>query len=289
MKIKRFIHIVASVAALSTLSSCLQNEVTVHLKSNGSGTVVEETILGAQMSAMLGGMGGMMSPDGQAAKNPIDEMASKEKAKEKAAEMGEGVTVQKIEKIDKDGKKGVRVTYAFEDINKLKLSLNSGAKAMEGMGDDMPGKKAEKVEKDEGDPVRFKYEDGTLTILVPHADKDAAAKAKKPEGAPAAADVAKEMKKDPQAEAMMKAVFADMKMAVRVVVEPGIKKSDATYVDDKTITLMEMNFGEIMQDEKGMKKLDELEGKSPEEVAELLKGIKGVKIETKEKIEVKMK
>jgi len=288
MKIKRLIHVAASLAALFTLPGCLQNEVTVHVQSDGSGTVVEETVLGAQMSAMLGGMGGMMGPDGQAAKNPVDEMASKEKAKEKAAEMGEGVTVEKIEKIDEDGRKGVRITYAFKDINKLKLSLNSGAKAMEGMGDNMPGKEAAKDEKGEGDPVRFKLDGGKLTILMPQPDE--AAKAKKPEGADEAAKkVGEEMKRDPQAEAMMKAVFAEMKMAVRVVVEPGIKKTDATYVDGKTITLMEMNFGEIMQNEKGMAVLDKLQGKSPEEVAELLKGMKGVKLVTQEKIKVKMK
>jgi hypothetical protein len=290
MKIKGLIRLVASVAALFTLSGCFQSETTVHVKADGSGTVVEETMLGAQASAMLGGMGGMMpAPDGKPAKNPLDEMFSEEKAKKKASEMGEGVTFVKLENLDKDGKKGARITYAFEDINKLKLGLDSGSDTMEGMGDGMPGNEADKGKKAEkkGDPVRFKFKNGKLTILMPKPDEEA--KLEKPEGAPDATDLTDEMNKDPQAEAMAKAMFADMKMSVRVVVESGIKKTDATHVDGNTITLMEMNFGEIMQNEKGMKVLDQLEGKNPEEIAELLKGVEGVKIETKEKIKVQMK
>ena len=88
---------------------------------------------------------------------------------------------------------------------------------------------------------------------------------------------------------MAKAMFADMKMAVRLVIEPGIKKCDATHVEGNTITLMEMNFGELMKDPKGMKLLDQMEGKKPEEVAKLVEGIAGVKFETKEKITVEMK
>ena len=284
MKIKQLLQVGASIAALLTLSGCFQSETTVHVKSDGSGTVVEETVLGAQMSAMLGGMGGMMQdPNGKPAKNPLEEMSSKKKAEEKAALMGEGVTVQKIEKLDKDGKKGVRITYAFKDINKLKISTDLGPDAMKEMGDKKPGGQAAKDKEEvKGEPIRFKFEDGALTILMPKPDEAS----EKPEDADKPVG---DLPDNPEADAMAKAMFADMKMSLKVVVEPGIKKTNATHVDGNTITLMEMKFGELIQDKEGWKKFQKAQGKKPDEIGEALKDVKGVKFETKEKVEVDMK
>ena len=52
---------------------------------------------------------------------------------------------------------------------------------------------------------------------------------------------------------------------------------------------LEMKFGELMQDEKGMKLLEQMEGKSPQEVADLVGDIKGVKFETKKQFTVEVK
>lgn len=284
---KRIAFLVASIGAMLALNSCLQNEMTITVKADGSGTVVEETVFGAQMSAMMGGLGGLGGEAGAPKEDPLAEMFSEDKAKEKAAKMGEGVTVAKVEKIDKDGKKGGRVTYAFKDINKLKIGLSSGMDALDSMGDAGPGAGAEddaEEAEDAEDPVQFKMEGKKLTVMLPQPDKDAKA--------PAVEIPEKEEEKSPedaQAEAMAKAMFADMKMSVKLVIDPAIAKTDATHVEGNTITLMEMNFGELMKDDKGMKLLDQMEGKSPQEVAKLVEGIKGVKFETKEKITVDVK
>ena len=282
---KKFVLLLASVGAMLSLNSCLQNEMTITVKADGSGTVVEETVFGAQMSAMMGGLGGLGGEAGAPQENPLDEMFSKDKAKEKAAKMGEGVTVAKVEKIDKDGKKGGRVTYAFKDINKLKLGLGSGMDALDSMGPPGADGEGEEGEKEEiEDPVQFKLEGKKLTVILPQPDKDAKA--------PDVEIPEKEEEKSPedaQAEAMAKAMFADMKISVKLVIEPGIEKCDASHVDGNTITLMEMNFGELMKNEKGMKLLDQMEDKSPQEVAKLVEGIDGVSFESKEKITVDMK
>lgn len=71
-------------AALA-LPSCLQNETTVTLNKDGSGTVVEETFLGAKMLEMMTQFAQPGAPD------PVAEMFSEDKAKAKIAKMGEGV------------------------------------------------------------------------------------------------------------------------------------------------------------------------------------------------------
>lgn len=295
MKTSRLLLI--PVAAVLALSGCLQNETTIRVKADGSGTIVEETLLGAQMMAMLsgfGGLGGDQDKD-KPAKDPLDEMFGADKAKEKAAKMGEGVTLDKVEKIEKDGKKGARTTYKFADINKVTIrpdeatgGMDEGAGAAPADPAADPAAPPAAEAKKKGDPIKFQMADGKLTITMPKPDagKKDKAEGDKPEGEkPAEGDAAEKA----QAEMMMKTMLADMKIAIRVVAEPGIASTDATHVDGDTVTLMEMNFGEIVANPEAMKKMEKLEGKSPDEVAAALKDIKGVKMETKEKISIKMK
>ncbi len=287
----RSLAVLAASTALA-LSSCLEHEATVTIKADGSGTMVEETVLGAEATAMFGQMaqmGGAAAFGGSApaapAADPFDAMFGEEAAKKKAAKMGEGVSISKIEKIDRDGRRGARVTYAFQDINKLQLKLDSGTESVAGAGGGggpigpssteegaVPGRPESK-------PVRFRFAGGKLTILSP-----------KPDPAPAEASPAAEVPGDAaargQAAEMAKAMLGDMKMAIRIVVEPGIRKTNASHVDGNRITLMEMDFGKLLDDPKGMAAFEKLQGAKPENASALLKGIAGVRMETEEEVVV---
>jgi len=296
MKTLRLFLLPAAIAF--ALSGCLQNETTVRVKPDGSGTIVEETFLGAQMMAMLssldslGGLGGLDGAPAKPAKDPLDEMFSQDKAKAKAAKLGEGITVEKIEKIEKDGKKGARTTYKFADINKLRLRAEDATGGLnEGKGGAPPAATAAEdpapeTTKKKGDPFRFQMADGKLTITMPKPDttkKDAAKD--KPAGEKPKEDAAEKA----QSELMMKTMLADMKIAIRVVAESGIASTDASHVEGNSVTLLEMNFAELIANPDAMKTLEKLEGKSPDEIAAAFKGVKGVKLETKDKITIKMK
>ena len=54
---KRILLPFVSLLTALALPSCLQQATTIHLNKDGSGTIVEETTFGAQMAAMLGGIG----------------------------------------------------------------------------------------------------------------------------------------------------------------------------------------------------------------------------------------
>jgi hypothetical protein len=259
--------------AALTLPSCLQQATTIHLNKDGSGTLVEETTFGAQMMAMLGQFAGL---GGDKAKDPLKELASKEKAATRAAALGEGVTVEKIEAIEVKGNKGARATYRFADINKLNLSMSGGLQ--EAMPK-MPGAPEAKQPKEK--PTVFKYAAGVLTITSPDNDKPEAAAAKKPEGAPELGD-------EPQ-QAMMKEMMGDMRISLKVVIEPGIASTDATNVDGNTVTLMEMDMGKMLDNPEAFKKLQNADQKNPAKAMAALKDIKGVKMEVKKEISIKVK
>lgn len=267
----RILSFVTAACALF-LASCLQHEMTITLNKDGSGTLVEETVMGGEMLAMLEEMAAGFGGGQDAGGGPLDDLLSEDKAKKRAGELGEGVTFAKIEPIDANGGKGARVTYNFEDINKLRPDLGSGMNNMPGADEDDQDTKE--------NPLVFQYEGGKLTLTMPKPEKD--------EAADAVQDV--EMPDDPQATAMMKQVFRDMKMSMKLVIAPGIAETNATHRDGDTITLMEMDFGKIVENPDGLKKLAATQNEEdPARIMESLKDIDGMKIETEPELTVTLK
>ncbi|MCX6878890.1 MAG: hypothetical protein NTW21_34530 [Verrucomicrobia bacterium] len=272
---KRIVLPFVSVLAALALPSCLQQATTIHLNKDGSGTLVEETTFGAQMTAMLEQMAGL---GGAQAKDPVKELISKDKAAARAAKLGAGVTVEKAEAIETNGNKGGRVTYHFTDINTLNLALSGGLQ--EAMPK-MPG--APEADQPKEKPTTFKYAGGLLTITTPEPKKpDPAAAGKATEGA--TPELGGE-----QMEGMMKQMLGDMKISFKVVIEPGIAETNATNVAGNTVTLMEMDMGKVMENPEALKALKGVDQTNPEKAMEALKGVKGVKVEPKPEITIKVK
>lgn len=277
--------LLAATSALIALAlpGCLQNETTIHLNKDGSGTVVEETLLGAQMLAMIDQMAAGFGGGGGAEKpkdDPIKQMLSEDKAKKRAAEMGDGVTFVKAEPLEKNGAKGARTTYAFKDISKLKVSTGDGMNTMPKMGPmgDAPEPAAKKKQ-----PIGFAFANGKLTIKMPEPEKPAAAEAPAAEGQP------KPDMNNPEAQAMMKQMMGDMKMSLKIVCDSGIAETTASNKEGNTITLFEMDMGKLMENPETFKKLGEVDQKDPTAAMEAMKNLKGVKIETKKEVTVTLK
>lgn len=259
----------AALLALFT-SSCLEHTSTIRLNKDGSGTITEETVFSAEASAMMAAQGGA-GPD----------FADAKKADAAAAKMGAGVTVEKVEKIDKDGRIGGRVVYQFKDINTVKYAFGD---SMSDAGKDMgpPGAPGDAPDgpgdKPEAPPMTFKYEGGVLTMVNPEA------KAKGDAEKPAELE-----EPDPQSLAMMQGIFKDMKMSLKVEITGGIAETNATHVDGNTITLAEIAFGKLLANPEHLKKLNAMQDSGPAEIAAAFKDVEGLKIETKDTVTAKVK
>jgi hypothetical protein len=206
---------------------------------------------------------------------------AKAKADAAAAKMGAGVTVEKVEKIDKDGRIGGRVVYQFKDINTVKYAFGD---SMSDAGKDMgpPGAPGDAPDgpgdKPEAPPMTFKYEGGVLTMNNP--DAKAKGDAEKP---------AELEEPDPQSLAMMQGIFKDMKMSLKVEITGGIAETNATHVDGNTITLAEIAFGKLLANPEHLKKLNAMQDSGPAEIAAAFKDVEGLKIETKDTVTAKVK
>lgn len=283
----------SAIRAISTsflaliLSSCLEIHETVSLKKDGSGTIVEETTLGAQLSAMMqmaALQGGGAMPD----------MFGEDAAKKRAEKFGKGVKVAKVEKINEEGRTGSKVTYQFADINTVSLDMSDGAASLNEMSPMAAGAADEGVGGVK--PITFTYKDGLLTISIPQPRKEALDAAKeKAKDAAAKTDLApKENENQPggeaeQMQAMAMQMMKDMKMSAKLVVESGIAETNATHHAGDTITLMQMDMSKLIANPEVMKQLQGLDIKNPEELEKKLKMIDGVKGEEKETVTVKVK
>jgi hypothetical protein len=175
------------------------------------------------------------------------------------------------------------VTYQFKDINTLIISPEDSMKRVSSLS---PMGEAQVAAAPKSDPLKFGYANGKLTIKMPEpkANPDAADIPAGEDGADGMPDM-----ENPQAQEMMKQMFADMKMSLRLVVEPGIAETNASHRDDKTITLMEINMGKLMENADNLKKLGKVDQKNPTAAMEALRHIPGVKFETQKEVTVAVK
>lgn len=267
---KNTLRLLLTVLAALVLPSCFQSATTLRLNPDGSGTLTEETTLGAQALAMIAQMAAL----GGGGPDPLADMASEEKAKQRLASLGEGVTLEKVEPIPG---KGGRVVYRFADINKLKLDTNG---AMTAAMPQMPGVPQAAAAADKVEPVTFQFADGVLTIKQPFPEKG--------EEVEVTDEDLAELE-NPEMQAMMAGMMGDMRISVKVIVDSGIAETNATYVDGNTVTLMEMEMGKLMKDPENLKKLSKIDQQNPAAAMEALKEIEGVKAEPKQEITIKVK
>jgi tetratricopeptide (TPR) repeat protein len=87
---------------------------------------------------------------------------------------------------------------------------------------------------------------------------------------------------DPQMASMakeMKDMFKDMKVNIALEVEGNITSTNATHREGSKITLMEVDFGKLLENEEALKKINQLEPRNADEARKLLKDVPGIKVE----------
>lgn len=250
------------VVASATLVGCINSATLITVKPDGSGTVEQTTLV--NIGGMKAMMPGMTQP-GQAG-NPVNEADLKRAAER----MGKGVRLVSAEPAKSGTFEGVKAVFAFDDINQVQVSQDpsmSGSTTGAFLSEPPP------VE----NPVKFSLTrgSGTSVLTVQFQDKAAGntAKPDMPQGGP---DMT-----DPTVLNMVKTMFEGFKIGIDLQVVGSIVKTNAEYVNGSRLTLLEMDLGQLFQDQE---KLKALQGKvgpgaSLTEVKPYLKDIKGIKID----------
>ena len=257
---------------------CIQSSTVIKVEPDGSGTVEETMMMNKEVLQQMKAMMAFGQQEGQDA-SELD-FFKEDELKAKASEMGEGVTYVSSEKLSTDTKEGVKAVYSFKDITKLRFnpspedSMPSGP---EGMG--MP---KNEPDKDEGF-YTFQFSKGNPSNLVIVAPKKESSPDETPNEMPEDMD---EDISDMKLE-MMKGMFKDMKVTFAVEVDGKIMDTNATYRDGSKVTLMEMDFSQLVSNIDKFKEFAKKQPESISDVQEIMKDIEGIKVEMNEKVEIK--
>jgi len=293
------------VISLIALTGCMQVDTLIKVKPDGSG-VIEETFLmnkafvqqmrtmmeemAKQMEQQMAEQADQQMPEGKKEDTPQKEKEPQKKPesfnifnekelKERASDLGEGVTYMSGSKIVTDDYEGYKVIYAFNDIQKIKINQNPGEKVPSGPQPESPDSKTKE------EYITFIYTKGKpseLLIKLP-AEKPKEKSEDVPEDQTAAPT------DDQQAEAMMaqmKGIFEGMKIAVAVEVEGEIIETNATHREGSRVTLMELDFGKLIETAEDFKKFSLAKPETLEETKQFMKNIPGIKVELNKEIEI---
>lgn len=253
---KTLVQLLGAAFALLALSSCLESDTVISVKKDGSGTITETIVIGAQMVAMMQMGGGQ-----EGAEDPFSDY-NEENLKKKAATFGEGTEFVSVDRVEKDGKITFTSKYKIADINHFVFSASS----VMGGADE---------EADASEQATFSMEGDVLTISVPD---------------PSGEDLNfgdEEMGEEEMA--MAAPMLAGMRMSAKLELADEIKESNATYQEGNSITLFSMNFDELMKNEGGFAAMKKLGAETREEVAKAVTEVQGVEMETKEKVTITFK
>lgn len=250
-------------------TGCIEMHTSITVKKDGSGLVEENIFIGKEIIKMFTEFAAAFADSTQ----PQQEfnLFEEDKIKAKTSELGEGVEFVSMKTIKTDEKEGYTAVYKFKDINKIKVNQDPS--------DEMP--MAEPAEdSDAADKlVKFKFIKGKpnkiIFSLPDEKKKDQSAK-----------DDTTTMTVEPDTadfENMVK-FMKDMKAKVEIKIDGKIVNTNATHVDGNTITLFDIDFGQLLSDKEKLEQFKKFNPDSFEEVKKLVKDIPGIKVELNKEV-----
>ena len=255
----------AALCALSLfLAGCFTDKTMMKVNPDGSGAIVVTTQMKASAIQQVKEMAKAFGGDN--AKEP--EMFTEKEARDRAAKMGEGIEFVSFEPLKTKDAEGMKATYSFKDIRKLKIN-----EMMEPPGGGGPGGGL-KAQAKKSPPVTFKLDklpngNSLLTIINPPFEMKP--DSNPPPALPNGGDLPDEQL------AMMKEMMGGLLVSIQIEA-PGLVKTSSKHVEGSKVTILEMDFDKFLGDAAKLKKLIAAQPKTPEEAKILLKDFPGVKM-----------
>lgn len=259
-----FVRLACVLLLAGLTSGCITSITSIKLRPDGSGTIHQTLSMSAAAADQFAAMTSGFSDAAPGAKKgePLEVFSEKD-MKEAVTKYGEGVVFVSSTPIKTADRVGRMATYQFTDVTKLRIDQ----KPQTG---DMPAGSAAKGKED----VLFRFarhSSGTsqLTVVFPEA--------KFGEGKAGTKDADGKPKPMPAAQLeMMKKLFEGLKVSIDVDVLGTIVKTNSPWVQGSTVTLLEMDFAELLANEKLLAQIGE--PGSIEEAKQMLKDVKGFKV-----------
>lgn len=262
---------------LLALTGCVTSETLIKLNADGSGLVVQTTLMNtetiAQLTAMMQGMARQIAgPQAKQDAPAMPELFSEKEARSQATRFGPGVSYVSSRKIKTDRQEGIEATYSFRDITKLKLSEKPNPPAVPGLPDSSAEPTGETT-------FRFARLTGGNSLLTAVFSSRPPSKDKVSSSLPAVPHQPAQQATREQIE-QVKTLFQGLRIGMAIEVQGSIVRTNSLYQEGTKVTLLEMDFGELLSNEALLHELAGKKGQSMtlDDAKLLLKGLKGFKV-----------
>lgn len=247
--------ILMALVLLLLLGGCAQIKTLITVHPDGSGFIDQEIALTGPAQEIIA----LMAQSDQYFMDETELQAY-------AARLGEGVSYVSHESIAEGN--GVRVRFAFEDINTVHLEQDgpSDLISIEGMTS---------TDSEEEPPMTFSFERGSPASLVIQPALEMKEEAAKDSTSVAAEEEALQQ---------MRVMLADARFVLALDIEGTIQETNATYQDGDLITLMDIDFNEFLKDDDLLRLVANSTGPTPELMA--MMADHGFRIEMQESVRV---
>lgn len=250
-------------------SGCIKVKSNVIINKDGSG-ILEEQVLMSDMVVEM--MNNFMSSFQDSTSAPEEfKLFKEDELKAKSSEYGEGVKYVSGEEIKIDGWQGYKAIYSFEDLNKLKMETDPNTK-VESPQDD--GK--------ENEYFSFKFVPGDIAELI--IDRPDLSSKKKDEEITVETDAEIEGLDDDMIKMM-----DGMTMTISLEFNGEIIETNASYVDESKVTMLDIDFSEILKDKESLELFKTNPPDNLDEMKVIVENIPGMKVEFKKPVIVKFK
>ncbi|HPR17674.1 MAG TPA: hypothetical protein PLD62_05460 [Candidatus Cloacimonadota bacterium] len=246
---------------LFSLTGCFQTHRLIQVNKDGSGTITETVLIATSLGGAMGGNFNYYD-QGELQKDAI--------------KYGQDVKYVSSQEKEKADLKGYEVIYSFSDISQVKIPSDPTEEMMS-MG--------EKSEAD--DYISFNFKKGKtseITVIFPPEEEDEEFDAEEDEPE-------EKLTPEEQEEAIdqIKQIYQNMEISTKIRVEGKIADTDADFVQDNEVTLEEIIFSRILEDEKSLEMMTKLDSMEDDALEQNIRTFPGVKMEQKDKITIKFK
>ena len=87
----------------------------------------------------------------------------------------------------------------------------------------------------------------------------------------------------------MKKMFEGMKVTIAIDVQGAIVQTNATHREGPRVTLMELDFGKLLEMPEHLKKFSQSMPETMEDAKNLMKDLPGIKLDLNEEVTIKFK
>lgn len=273
---KNFKIMTLIILLLFVLTGCFQSNMLIKVTPKGDGTIEENFLMKTEMIKQLQNMmSGMMQPEKNKTNKEV-ELWSKKQFVDKALTMGKGVNVISFAPVKNADAEGYKVIYKFTDINNLRINQNPS--------ENVPSNSNQKNDKNKAEYITFHFMKGNPSELLIFSPINENVKNTHQNTNKIQSNNTGQT--DKNALDMLKMMFKDLFVSLKLEIQGKIIKTDATYVSDSTITLMEMDYNKLLENPEKLNELNRQNPQSLEETKKIMADIPGIKVNLNQKIKV---